>query len=194
MLATRTKRGIGILALALVSILSSTIVASAHGYVNSPNSRQIWCKNNHTCGAIQWEPQSVEGPKNFPNGGPADGKICSGGLSQFAELDNPTGYAWPRAKISQGTRQFTWNFTAMHATTSYRYFITKPGWTGTQKLTRSALNLTPITNIPKNGARPGNSETHNVNIPSGSGKALILAVWDIADTGNAFYSCIDVTY
>jgi predicted carbohydrate-binding protein with CBM5 and CBM33 domain len=192
MLATRTKRGIGILAIALVSILFSSLVASAHGYVNSPISRQKWCQQNQTCGAIQWEPQSVEAPKGFPGGGPADGRICSGGVSRFAELDNP--HVWAATKITAGSRNFTWNFTAMHSTTQYRYFITKQGWTGSKSLTRADLDLTPFKTVPKNGARPGATETHNATVPGRSGRALILAVWDVADTANAFYSCIDVTF
>jgi predicted carbohydrate-binding protein with CBM5 and CBM33 domain len=196
MLATRTKRGLGVLAIALVSILFSSLVASAHGYVNSPISRQKLCANGtvSNCGAIQWEPQSVEGPKGFPGSGPADGTICSGGLSRFAELDNPRGGGWPTTKISSGTRNFTWNFTAMHATTSYKYFITKNGWNSGQALTRSALDTNPFLEVKKNGARPGSSETHTGNVPARSGRHIILAVWDIADTGNAFYSCMDVQF
>ncbi|HEY4457673.1 MAG TPA: lytic polysaccharide monooxygenase [Pseudonocardiaceae bacterium] len=32
------------------------------------------------------------------------------------------------------------------------------------------------------------------NPPIRSGRALILGGWDIADTGNAFYSCADVMF
>jgi chitin-binding protein len=177
-------------------MLFSSLVASAHGYTNSPISRQKLCKDGGAanCGAIVWEPQSVEGPKGFPASGPADGVICSGGVSRFAELDNPRNGTWPTTRVSAGSRNVTWNFTARHATTSYRYFITKQNWNPTQKLTRAALESTPFTNVPKNGARPGETETHSIKIPSRSGRQLILAVWDIADTGNAFYSCIDVQF
>ena len=71
---------LSLVALALTagsSLLSQT--ASAHGYVISPESRSYACKtgSNVNCGAIQWEPQSVEGPSGFPESGPADGKIAS---------------------------------------------------------------------------------------------------------------------
>jgi chitin-binding protein len=37
--------------------------------------------------------------------------------------------------------------------------------------------------------------SHSGKLPSGkSGRHMILAVWDIADTGNAFYQCSDVTF
>ena len=55
--------------------------ASGHGYTDLPISRQKLCQNGTVtnCGDIQWEPQSVEGPKGFPAAGPADGQFCSGG-------------------------------------------------------------------------------------------------------------------
>ena len=43
------------------------------------------------------------------------------------------------------------------------------------------------------GARPGTSVTHQANVPTDrNGYHLIVAVWEIADTGNAFYQVIDV--
>ncbi|MCG9766566.1 lytic polysaccharide monooxygenase, partial [Vibrio alginolyticus] len=76
-----------VLALALASIGSG---AAAHGYVSETNggvaaSRSALCKyptpdtneKNNNCGAIQYEPQSVEGPDGFPETGPRDGKIAS---------------------------------------------------------------------------------------------------------------------
>jgi len=56
--------------------------ALAHGYINQPEGRNYLCKTggNSQCGAIQWEPQSLEAPSGFPNGGPADGQIASAGV------------------------------------------------------------------------------------------------------------------
>ncbi|GIO97435.1 hypothetical protein J14TS5_25210 [Paenibacillus lautus] len=43
------------------------------------------------------------------------------------------------------------------------------------------------------GKRPPNSVSHTCNVPTDrTGYYLILAVWEIADTGNAFYNVIDV--
>jgi chitin-binding protein len=44
------------------------------------------------------------------------------------------------------------------------------------------------------GQRPPNPVTHRGTLPSRHGRQLILAVWDIADTANAFYSCADVVF
>ena len=49
--------------------------------------------------------------------------------------------------------------------------------------------------VPFNGARPPMAISHSGELPSGkSGRHLIDAVWDIADTSNASYSCADVTF
>ncbi|WP_243727012.1 lytic polysaccharide monooxygenase auxiliary activity family 9 protein [Actinocrispum wychmicini] len=178
-------------------MLFSVFVADAHGYTTAPVSRQMYCADGTVtnCGEIQWEPQSVEGPKSFPKAGPRDGTICSGGLSRFSQLDDPRGGKWPTGAVTAGTATFTWRLTAMHATTSFRYFITKDGWTGTKPLTRADLEPQPFFTKNWNGRQPGSTVTDTVTVPSGkTGRHLILGVWDIADTGNAFYSCSDVRF
>ncbi|MFJ1746073.1 lytic polysaccharide monooxygenase [Streptomyces sp. NPDC088116] len=184
------------LAIAGVSLLG-TGSASSHGYTDSPISRQKLCANGTVanCGNIQWEPQSVEGPKGFPAAGPADGKICSGGLSQFAQLDDPRGGTWPTTRLSSGQNfSFRWQFTASHATTDFKYYITRSGWNPSQPLTRSALDSQPFLTVPYNGQRPPSTLSHSGTLPSKSGRHMIVAVWTIADTSNAFYSCSDVQF
>jgi chitin-binding protein len=175
--------------------------ASGHGYTDLPLSRQKMCQNGMVtnCGNIQWEPQSVEGPKGFPSAGPADGKICSAGIGGFAQLDSPrtpSGAAWPTTRVTGGQNYtFRWQFTAMHATTDFKYFVTKPGWNQDHALSRSDLNLTPFLTVPYGGQRPPQTLSHSGQLPSGlSGHHVILAVWTIADTANAFYACSDVTF
>ncbi|MGK5629544.1 lytic polysaccharide monooxygenase auxiliary activity family 9 protein [Streptomyces sp. URMC 123] len=172
--------------------------ASSHGYPNLPISRQALCANGtvKNCGPIQWEPQSVEGPKGFPSGGPADGRICSGGNGQFAQLDDPRGGAWPATKVTGGQKYtFTWRLTAPHATTDFRYYLTRSGYDPKQPLTRAALDTRPFLTVPFNGTRPGTTVSHQGTIPADrTGKHLIVGVWTIADTGNAFYACSDVQF
>jgi chitin-binding protein len=177
--------------------LLATGSASSHGYTDSPISRQKLCANGTVgnCGEIQWEPQSVEGPKGFPGAGPADGKLCAGGNSRFAQLDDPRGGAWPTTRVSSGQNHtFRWQFTAMHATTDFKYYITRNGWNPSQPLTRAALDPQPFLTIPYNGQRPPGTLSHSGTLPSKSGRHLILAVWTIADTPNAFYACSDVQF
>ncbi|GLW66614.1 chitin-binding protein [Actinomadura rubrobrunea] len=177
--------------------LVSAAPAYAHGYTTSPVSRALHCKQGtvQNCGPIQWEPQSVEGPKGFPAAGPADGTICAAGDSRWAPLDDPRGGQWPATRVQSGQSfTFSWTLTAAHATTSFRYFITRDGWNPSQPLTRAALESTPFLQQDYGGQRPPSTVSHTGRLPNKSGRHLILAVWDIADTGNAFYQCADVDF
>ena len=178
-------------------VVLTTEGAFAHGYTTAPISRAYFCKlgTAKNCGSIQWEPQSVEGPKGFPNAGPADGTICSAGNSMWAPLNDQRNGAWPVNNLrSGGSYTFQWTLTARHATTDFRYFVTRPGWSQNTPLTRAALNLTPIKTVPMYGAQPPANVSHTVTLPALSGRHMILAVWTIADTGNAFYQCSDVVF
>ncbi|KJY25172.1 lytic polysaccharide monooxygenase [Streptomyces sp. NRRL S-495] len=186
-------------ALAAVAVpLAMAVPASSHGFINLPPSRSALCGAGvvKNCGDIQWEPQSVEGPKGFPTRGPADGTICAGADARWAPLDNPRNGAWPTTKVTAGGQQtFTWEIEARHSTTSFRYFLTKPGYDPTQKITRASLDLTPFLTVPYNGRQPAATTTHTGTLPTGrTGHHVVVAVWDVADTSNAFYSCTDVLF
>ncbi|MCT2590215.1 lytic polysaccharide monooxygenase [Streptomyces sp. N2-109] len=157
--------GAGIAPLIAVALPANT--ASAHGYVNNPPSRQAQCADGSVpCGPIKWEPQSVEGPKGL--------KSCSGGNEAFAELDDDS-KGWRVTNVGS-SQDFTWRLTARHSTSTWQYFV------GGQK----------IAEVDDGGAQPGSTVTHNVDFGGLSGKQKVLAVWNIADTTNAFYACIDV--
>jgi predicted carbohydrate-binding protein with CBM5 and CBM33 domain len=140
--------------------------ASAHGWITSPASRQDQCYTHvvANCGDIQYEPQSVEGPKGA--------RSCSGG-SRFTVLDNDS-MPWVVQQISS-TTNFIWKFTALHRTTDWQYFVD------------GKLHQT----VSGNNSPPPTSVTHTITgLPGGRHK--ILAIWNIADTANAFYVCVDV--
>ncbi|RJQ81793.1 cellulose-binding protein [Pseudonocardiaceae bacterium YIM PH 21723] len=143
--------------------------ASAHGYVSSPLSRQAQCADKSSgvkCGSIQFEPQSVEGPKGLSS--------CNGGLNQFADL-NDDGKGWKVTNVG-GSTSFTWSLTARHSTRDWQYFVDG-------KLVKK---------IDDGGKQPAATVTHNIDLGGFSGKHKMLAVWNIADTPNAFYSCVDL--
>lgn len=169
--------------------------ASAHGYVNSPSSRAFLCKtgDNTNCGPIMYEPQSLEAPKGFPAAGPADGKIASAN-GAFPDLDAQSATRWKKVSISPGTNTFTWTLTARHATTSWKYYITKQNWNPNAPLTRDSFDLTPFCSVNYNGVQPPGTYSDTCTVPSRTGYQVILAVWEIADTGNAFYNVIDVDF
>ncbi|MDT3396630.1 lytic polysaccharide monooxygenase [Streptomyces sp. B1866] len=184
------------MALAAAAVLATGGGAAGHGYTDAPVSRQKLCADHVVtgCGEIEYEPQSVEGPKGFPARGPADGALCSGGNSRFAELDDPRGGAWPATEVAAGRPvTFTWRFTASHATADFRYYVTRGGYDPARPLTRASLEAEPFLTVPYGGRRPPATLSHAGTLPAGkTGRHLVLAVWNVADTGNAFYACSDV--
>ncbi|TKG73409.1 lytic polysaccharide monooxygenase auxiliary activity family 9 protein [Prauserella endophytica] len=200
MSGTRTRRAAAIAALSLIPLGASVALApsaSGHGYTQNPPSRSLHCQQGAVsdCGPIQWEPQSVEGPKGFPSAGPADGMICAGGNDQFAQLDDQA-KPWPRTPMPSGQNfEFEWTLKVPHATSSFRYFVTKNGWDPGQPLTRAQLEPEPFLTVDFGGQRPPTTVNHTGRLPAGkSGHHMVLAVWDVADTANAFYACSDVTF
>ncbi|MFW5435906.1 lytic polysaccharide monooxygenase [Paenibacillus apiarius] len=177
--------------LGIACTLAFADTASAHGYIESPASRALQCKQglNTNCGQVQYEPQSVEGPGSFPLGGPADGHIAGGGV--FPELDAQTATRWNKVTLNGGTNTFKWHLTAPHATREWKYYITKKDWNPNQPLARANLEL--FCSFNDGGAKPSNKVSHQCSVPTDrSGYHVILGVWEIADTVNAFYQVIDV--
>ncbi|RZQ62703.1 lytic polysaccharide monooxygenase auxiliary activity family 9 protein [Amycolatopsis suaedae] len=170
-MSTRRRRLATIAAGAAIAPLITVVLpagtASAHGYVNSPPSRQAQCAAGTVpCGAIKYEPQSVEGPKGL--------RSCNGGVGRFAEL-NDDSKGWRATSVGK-TVTFNWTFTARHRTANYEYFL------GGRKLaTFDGGNQQPPANV-----------SHQVNLGNVSGRQKVLAIWNIGDTANAFYACIDL--
>jgi len=179
-------------------ILGSAVMAPpawSHGFIASPASRALLCnKNINTgCGAVTWEPQSIEGDNGFPEKGPADGTLPAGGNSRFSELNQQSPTRWAKVEMHPGENTFSWALTAVHRTAGWRYFMTKPGWDTSKPLNRDAFDLTPFCQISGNNEIPPSSFSHTCTIPTDrSGYHVILAVWDIADTDRSFYQAIDV--
>ncbi|EGO6308704.1 lytic polysaccharide monooxygenase [Listeria monocytogenes] len=184
-----TKIGMFFAVFTLAVVLFQT-TASAHGYISKPASR-VYLANkgiNVGVGSAQYEPQSVEAPKGFPASGPADGSIAGGG--KYSLLDAQTANRWAKVDIESGPLTVEWTLTAPHRTSSWQYFITKKGWDPNKPLTRASLE--PLTTIEADGSVPNALTKQEINIPDDrSGYYVILGVWNIADTGNAFYQVID---
>jgi chitin-binding protein len=176
-------------------MLAGIQVASAHGYIENPSSRALLCQQsiNQDCGAVIWEPQSLEAPKGFPGPSIPDGQIASAG-GVFPKLDEQSSTRWSKVPLSSGTQTFTWHLTARHATAKWHYYVTKPNWNPNEPLTRDQFELIPFYEQYDGGARPGEKVTHEVTIPERTGYHVILGVWDVADTANAFYNVIDVEF
>lgn len=192
------KTGVGAFILA-TSFMVTTLIpenVNAHGFVEKPGSRSALCSSNYgalnlSCGDIMYQPQSLEAPKGFPQDGPVDGKIASAGGLFGGILDQQSADRWFKNTITGGENTFTWKYTAPHATSKWHYYITKKGWDPNKPLTRAVLE--PIGEVQHDGSIASNNLSHKINVPTDrSGYHVILAVWDVANTGNAFYSAIDV--
>jgi chitin-binding protein len=84
-----------------------------------------------------------------------------------------------------------WTYTAPHSTDGWSYYMTKPGWDQNAPLARSGLEK--IATVTHDGSKALTNPDHVIDIPANrNGYHVILAVWDIADTVNAFYNVIDV--
>ena len=142
--------------------------AMAHGYVSSPPSRQALCASGAVanCGQIQFEPQSVEGPKGL--------KSCDGGVAGFSVLADES-RNWPAKAVSSSVN-FSWVLTARHRTSTWDYFI----------------GNTKVATFDDGGAQPAAVVNHTIDLSKFPGRQKVLAVWNIADTGNAFYNCVDL--
>jgi chitin-binding protein len=152
----------------LTSVFFVISPAQAHGYISSPPSRQAMCAQGRVanCGDIIYEPQSVEAPKGSLQ--------CNGGGSRFTVL-NDNSRNWPATSVDQNVT-FNWVLTARHATSTWEYFV----------------GSTRIAVFNDGGQQPGATKSHNVNLGGRTGRITVLARWNIADTVNAFYSCVDL--
>lgn len=199
--------------IALGLALGASGQAFAHGYVESPKSRAFMCASsggslNHGCGAVAYEPQSIEyapsvshhHPSQYCSGdftqcGPKNGTIASGGMSNFAQLNEQSATRWEKTTVKPGVNEFAWYYTASHATSYYQFYITKKDWNPNQPLSRDSFELKPLLTENGNNARPPTRGVtkHKVNIPADhNGYHVILATWKIADTGATFYQVIDL--
>lgn len=167
----RTVAAFLVVAATLTTLLIAT-PAQAHGYVSNPPSRQAMCAQGRVanCGDIIYEPQSVEAPKGSLQ--------CNGGGSRFAVL-NDNSRAWPATTVggtTGGTVTFTWSLTARHATSTWEYFV----------------GATRIAVFDDGGRQPPATVAHTVGLGGRTGRLTVLARWNIADTANAFYACVDL--
>jgi len=161
--------------LALAILRMAVTPASAHGYVFEPPSRQALCHEGQVpgCGSVQFEPQSVEGLHGSFK--------CNGNGARFHELNDealwePHYFTVPPAVDSLS---FTWILQKPHKTTTWEYFV----------LTEDNALLASFNS--HNETPPAVVE-HQVPLGHYVGRQTILARWNVGDTPNSFYSCVDL--
>lgn len=215
-----TKRGTNTISYTkppLLNLSISTGISPLHGHVLAPESRAYfaWQAGQIDAGALnqresgKFYPLTNSGQKDSSapddmvnDQPPADGKIASAGQATGQILDEP-GTQWKKHEVRSGEElDVSWHFTAMHKTRRWNYFITRADWDPMQKLSRAQFEPTPFHKVENEqqpywahqSLLPKNPTTHSFTLPEREGYHVLLAVWEVADTGNAFYQVIDLDF
>lgn len=194
----------------VILAMASTLAmheATAHGYISSPKSRVIQCKENGiespthpACIAAKaagngglYTPQEVAvgGVKDNHEAYIPDGRLCSANRANLFGMDLARN-DFPATSVTPGIRQFVWTNTAAHKTKYFRYFITPQGYNG-ESLRWGNMEL-----IHDSGpADQEQTSIHNVNLPYRTGRHVIYSVWQRdwdRDAAEGFYQCVDVDF
>jgi chitin-binding protein len=134
---------------------------------------------------------------------PPDGKIASANQLTGAWLDEP-GSHWQKHEVRGGeTLDFSWFFSAKHASRRWNYFLTKVGWDPDKVLSREQFEDEPFYTVQNNlqphwahGEQmlPASPTIHGVPLPKRDGYHVCLAVWEVANTSMAFYQVVDLFF
>ncbi|PVZ11473.1 chitin-binding protein [Pseudomonas sp. URIL14HWK12:I9] len=200
-------------------------ITPAHGGVFLPKSRAVRAWERGVAGMDASIPYSLEAGKFFPAyqtglidpvGGPddspshlqpADGQIASAGHPQARLLDevaSETGAPWPTHSVqARQSLRFEWHYSAIHAARRWNYFITRPDWDPSKKLSRAQFESEPFTTVQfdlvptwryREELLPPDPTVHEITLPYREGYHVLLAVWEVADTGMAFYQVVDLSF
>lgn len=161
--------------LAIATLYMSVTPAAAHGYVSIPPSRQARCRAGEIagCGAVQYEPQSVEAAKGSFK--------CNGDGARFPELNDDIRFADHFFSVPAGTDilTFVWTLTAPHRTTTWDYVVI-------------TADNTILETFDSHNSTPPFIVEHEVPLRGITGRQTVLARWNIGDTPAAFYACVDL--
>ncbi|AHG19437.1 fibronectin [Chania multitudinisentens RB-25] len=202
----------------IISKRKNISITPFHGHVFSPASRAFfaWQEGRLNTGQLNQR----EAGKFFPavNAGladtfapddtrnvlpPPDGKIASANQGDGEFLDEP-GTHWQKHDVLSGDiLTMSWHYTAPHLTRRWNYFITQPNWNPNQPLSRAQFEDRPFFQVQlgeqpfwSNGQAltPPQPTIHDLVLPQRTGYHVLLAVWEVADTGNAFYQVVDLNF
>lgn len=182
-----------------------TGVEPYHGFVINPPSRAYFCQTsqNVDCGAVKYEPQSIECHKNFPAQGPPDGQIASCAIDRFGHLDEYGPGRWKQVNLldyitvsetAEKQKRFSltldWYYTMVHVTAKYELFATKRTYNPNKMpLTRDQLKL--VGTVESTVSRERVTFVFDNMDDFFESGGILLAVWTIGQDNNAFYQVID---
>lgn len=125
-----------------------------------------------------------------------DGSLCSGGNELFKGLDLPRS-DWRSTVIAPGPDgkfEFVFLATAPHKTKYFRFYVTKDSYNQSDPLDWSDLEDAPFCTVTDVQLENGRYRM-KCPLPQGKpGKSLIYAIWQRADSPEAFYTCMDVEF
>lgn len=134
---------------------------------------------------------------------PPDGRIASANQGDGEIMDEP-GTHWPKHDVLSGDiLNISWNYSKPHRTRRWNYFMTRTGWNPNEPLSRAQFEDTPFYMVQLleqpywavgEALDPPDPTVHDVMLPKRNGYHVMLAVWEVADTGNAFYHVIDLDF
>ena len=193
-------------------------LSSRHGHVFSPKSRAYfaWEKGQIDDGMLnqreagKFFPAKLSGladpvaPTDVYSAlPPRDGEIASANQGNARFLDQP-GSDWPKHDvISSQLLPVRWHYSAVHVTRRWNYFITRKDWNPDLPLSREQFDEKPFFSVELteqpfwshgDALTPPNPTEHMLMLPERRGYHVLLAVWEIANTGNAFYQVIDLNF
>jgi predicted carbohydrate-binding protein with CBM5 and CBM33 domain len=209
------------LAVGIGALFAATVV-HAHGRLTEPASRIVLCveKRNANCNVEAWQANSMENGKFFPatRAGladafapddvrnappPKDGDIAGSSVNGAVPvLNEQSADRWTKVPMQANSLQtFKWEYSAVHGTRRWNYFITRAKWNPDKPLTRARFDEKPFCTVQNNeqpywqvNLQPAEPTIHQCRLPDRSGYHVILAVWEVANTPMGFYQVVDTHF
>ncbi|MDX3451063.1 lytic polysaccharide monooxygenase [Streptomyces sp. ME02-8801-2C] len=194
----------------LLLTLSAAGPAQAHGAPTNPVSRAFACSpdggsqaGTAACRAAVaanggapftfWDNVRVGEVNGRDRAVIPDGRLCSGGLSDYRGLDLARA-DWPSTTLSPGARlTMTYRSTIPH-TGTFKMFLTKPGYDPSGPLNWSDLPDRPFAEV-KDPAMTGDAYRIGMTLPSDrTGRHVLYTIWQNSSTADTYYSCSDVVF
>ena len=202
--------GLGMLLGVLSALLVPAAPASAHGALTLPISRAAACgveggadARTAACkaaiaassagAASAWDNIRVPNVNGRDRSVIPNGKLCSGGLAQFAGL-NLARADWPTTSVRPGAA-FTFQYkTTIPHTGTFKLYVTNQGYQPTSPLNWSDLGATPFLTVDNPPVTNGEYLLRG-RMPTGrTGHQIIFAIWQTSSTPDTYYSCSDVLF
>jgi predicted carbohydrate-binding protein with CBM5 and CBM33 domain len=192
--------------LTTLAALAPALPAAAHGATTQPISRTAACasKGSQTGSAACKAARKANGGEigNFDNLRVAnvngrdrevvpDGKLCSGGLSDFAGLDLARD-DWPATKAKAGDTLAVRYATTIPHQGTFRIYLTEPGYDPAKKLRWDDLATKPLL-VDKDPPLREGAYRMSVKLPEKrTGRQVLYVIWQTSSTPDTYYSCSDL--